>query len=67
MSSQSIESLVRLAILMAALTAILWSNANDFDATEIKSLAMFFLGSASIEGITGFLKLHKSNGAGESK
>ena len=54
-----VESLIRLAILMTALTVILWSNAEDFDVTEIKSLTYFFVGSASIEGITGFLKSQK--------
>lgn len=51
-----IESLIRLAILMATLTVILWSNASDFDATEIRALAVFFLGAASLEGATGFFK-----------
>lgn len=55
----AIASLIRLAILMATLSVILWSNAEDFDATEIKSLTYFFVFSASAEGITGFLKSQK--------
>jgi len=52
------ESLIRLGILMTALTVILWTNAEDFDITEIKALALFFLGSSSLEGATG---LYMSN------
>lgn len=51
-----LESLARLAILMATLTVILWTNASDFDATEIKALSLFFLGAAGLEGGTSFLK-----------
>ena len=54
------ESLVRLGILMATLTAILWINANKFDATEIKTLCAFFLTAAAVEGGTGFIKGLKS-------
>lgn len=50
------ESVIRLAILMLTLTAILWINASVFDATEIKALSMFFLGAAGLEGGTSYLK-----------
>ena len=53
---KSSESLIRLAILMLTLTAILWINASKFDATEVKALVMFFLGAASLEGGTSYLK-----------
>ncbi len=50
------ESVIRLAILMLTLTAILWINSSVFDTTEIKALSMFFLGAASLEGGTSYLK-----------
>ena len=53
---KSYEGLIRLAILMLTLTAILWINASKFDSTEIKALSMFFLEAASIEGGTSYLK-----------
>lgn len=37
-ASHPIWSLLRLIVLMVALCVILWANASDFDATEIKTL-----------------------------
>jgi hypothetical protein len=50
------ESTKRLLILMTTLTIILWINANSFDVTEVKSITMFFISMASIEGGTAYLK-----------
>lgn len=60
-------SFLRLLILMAALTIILWSNADDFDVTEIKSLVAYFLTAASIEGGSQFLKNMRSHGDGQDR
>lgn len=57
-------SFLRLLILMAALTIILWTNADDFDITEIKSLAAYFLAAASMEGGTQLLKSIRGSGDG---
>jgi hypothetical protein len=50
------ESIMRLVILMVTLCVILWINATVFDATEIRTLVLFFLGAAGLEGGTGYLK-----------
>lgn len=50
------ESIMRLTILMATLCVVLWLNASTFDATEVKALVMFFLGAASLEGGTSYIK-----------
>lgn len=60
-------SFLRLLTLMAALTVILWTNADDFDITEIKSLAAYFLAAASLEGGSQFLKNMKGTGHGENR
>lgn len=44
------ESMQRLALLMVSLTVILWITASKFDASEIKTLVLWFLSSASVEG-----------------
>lgn len=56
------ESITRLIVLMVTLCFILWLNATVFDATEIRTLVLFFLGAAGLEGGTGYLKnvLHKN-------
>ena len=41
---------------MVTLCVILWINATVFDATEIRTLVLFFLGAAGLEGGTGYLK-----------
>lgn len=51
-----IWGILRLAILMLVLTAILYFNASDFDATEIKTLTQYFLAAASLEGGVAFAK-----------
>lgn len=56
-----IWSLFRLMILMSVLTAILYFNASDFDATEIKTLAQYFLAAASLEGGVAVVKSIVSN------
>jgi hypothetical protein len=50
-----IWGLARLLIMMAALCFVLWLNASNFDATEVKSLAMMFVAGAGIESVSTFL------------
>lgn len=54
--SHPIWSLLRLVILMVALTLLLWFNASDFDSTEIRTIAGMFLMAASSEGLTQFVR-----------
>ena len=49
-SEHVIWSLLRVAILMAALTAILFLTASNFDATEIRTIVLTFLFAAGTEG-----------------
>lgn len=51
-----IWGILRLTILMLVLTGILYFNASDFDATEIKTLTQYFLAAASLEGGVAFAK-----------
>ena len=51
-----IWGLLRLIILMMVLTTILYFNASDFDATEIKTLTQYFLAAASLEGGVAFVR-----------
>ena len=41
---------------MMVLTCILYFNASDFDATEIKTLTQYFLAAASLEGGVAVVK-----------
>lgn len=43
--------LLKLAILMATLTGILYVTANHFDASELKTIVSYFLAAAGIEGL----------------
>lgn len=51
-----IWSILRLTILMILLSLILYFNASDFDATEIKTLTQYFLAAASLEGGVAVVK-----------
>lgn len=51
-----IWSILRLTILMIVLSLILYFNASDFDATEIKTLTQYFLAAASLEGGVAVVK-----------
>lgn len=44
-------SILRLAVVMAALTAILFVTANKFDDTEIRTIIYVFLFAAGVEGV----------------
>lgn len=57
-----IWSLLRLTILMIVLSLILYFNASDFDATEIKTLTQYFLAAASLEGGVAVVKSMISKG-----
>ena len=51
-----IWSIVRLVVLMTALTLVLWITATKFDQTEIKTIVYTFLAAASGEGAITVLK-----------
>jgi len=57
-----IWSILRLTILMIVLSLILYFNASDFDATEIKTLTQYFLAAASLEGGVAVVKSMISKG-----
>ena len=50
-SDHPIWSLIRLTILMIALTTILYFTANKFDETEIRTIITMFLITAGMEGL----------------
>ena len=43
--------IVRLAVMMAALTGVLYVTANKFDETELKTIVYVFLFAAGVEGV----------------
>lgn len=51
-----IWSIIRLVVLMAALTGVLYITATKFDQTEIKTIVYTFLAAASGEGAITLLK-----------
>jgi len=55
-ASHPIWSLLRLTIFMIALVVTLLLNANNFDATEIKTIITMFVVAAGAEGVTQFAK-----------
>ena len=44
-------SLIRLGMLLIAMTTVLWLTASNFDYTEIRAIIATFLAAASGEGI----------------
>ena len=49
-TSHPLWSFLRLLVLMVSLTVVLYVNASNFDATEIRTLVTMFLLAASAEG-----------------
>jgi len=60
-ASHPIWSLLRLIVLMVALCVILWANASDFDATEIRTLFCYCLAAAGFEGATAYIRGRRSD------
>lgn len=50
--SHPIWNLIRLSVVMIALTAILWFTASKFDQTEIQTIITMFIAAAGVEGVT---------------
>ena len=57
--SHPIWSVLRLLILMTALTIILYANASQFDVTELRTIITMFLFSTGIEGATQYARSFK--------
>lgn len=55
-SSHPIWSIVRLTVLMIALSGVLYATASKFDSTELHTIIYTFLAAASGEGIISMLK-----------
>lgn len=47
--------LIRLAVMLGFLTAILFFTAHKFDATELKTIIGMFLAGAAAEGLPGMV------------
>ena len=57
-ASHPIWSLIRLLILMATLSFVLWLNASHFDETELKSIIWVFMAAVGVEGgVQSFTRL----------
>ena len=54
------ESIQRLALLMVSLTLILYITASQFDVSEIKTIVLWFLSAATVEGGLGVVKSFNS-------
>lgn len=44
-------AILRLAVMMAALTGVLYVTANRFDETEVRTIIYVFLFAAGVEGV----------------
>ena len=55
-ASHPIWSLLRLVIYMIALVTTLLLNANNFDATEIKTIVTMFVVASGVEGGTQIVR-----------
>jgi len=54
-----IWSILRLVVLMVAMCVTLWSNASNFDVTELRSIITMFFVAASSEAVVGVLTKRK--------
>lgn len=45
-------AIARLLVTSAGLTGTLWTNASDFDATELRTIVVYVLLSAGAEGLS---------------
>ena len=54
-ASHPVWPILRLLIVMTALSITLWLNASTFDETEIKTIITMFLIAAGAEGASSFL------------
>lgn len=54
--SHPIWSIIRLIVLMGALTLVLWITATKFDQTEIKTIVYTFLAAGAGEGAITMIK-----------
>lgn len=50
-----IWAIVRTTIMLIALVVVLWVNASNFDATEIRTIIAMFLAAIGAETATKFL------------
>ena len=57
-----IWSAVRYACYLTAITVVLYSNASDFDVTEVNSIMLIGAAMAGFETLTQFLKWRAENG-----
>lgn len=48
--------LLRLVVMMASLTALLWLNASHFDATEVKTIIGMLIANVAAEGVPGLFR-----------
>ena len=61
--SHPIWGIIRLSVIMTALTATLYLNASNFDETELKTiLTMFFIGAGG-EGLPKVVAMIRGKGA----
>lgn len=51
-ANHPVWSIIRLVVILASMTWILWMNADHFDDTEIKTILTMFFALVGVEGIT---------------
>lgn len=62
-ANHPIWATIRLAALLVAMCFVLWFNASNFDATEIKAIITLFMTSIGIEaGVKALKGFGKSSG-----
>ena len=55
-ASHPVWPIARMAVMLAALTAILWLTASKFDETEVRTIIYTFIAAASVESVPAAAK-----------
>jgi len=66
-ANHPIWPILRLAVMMAALTVILYLNASNFDRTEMQTIIFAFLAGGGVEGFTSLLTRKPSQQTSEGQ
>lgn len=61
-ANHPVWAILRTVVLLAALVIVLWLNATDFDATEIKTIVAMFLTAIGAETATKYFSKRGGDG-----
>lgn len=61
-ATHPIWPLLRLVVMVSALTAVLWMNASEFDNTELQTIIGMFLIGGATEGVSAIAGIFTRKG-----